>query len=188
MEALLTLPNAITLLRVFLVPAVILCLLRHRYDAAFWLFVSAGLGDWLDGFLARRLNQVSRIGAILDPVADKMIMVSVSVILAWQCLLPAWFACVLVLRDVVIVLGALAYHFLFGHVEMAPTRLSKFNTLLAFAVLGATLAEANGMISPGPVLPAAYWIVLATLLASGVNYVWIWGHRAAGKNGRSGGA
>lgn len=186
MEVPLTLPNAITLLRVLLVPAVVLCLLGHRYDLAFWLFAAAGIGDWLDGFLARRLNQVSRLGAILDPVADKLIMVSVSVILAWQCLLPAWFAGVLVLRDVVIVLGALAYHLLFGRVEMAPTRLSKFNTLLAFAVLGATLAEAHGFLSLEPVLRAAYWIVLATLLASGANYVWIWGHRAVGRDGAGG--
>ena len=180
MKSILTLPNIITLLRVLLVPLVVACLLQRRYGMALALFASAGFGDWLDGYLARRLHQVSRIGALLDPVADKLIMASVSIVLAWQCLLPVWFAAVLVLRDAVIVLGALAYHFVFGHVEMAPTRLSKFNTLLAFVVLALALGEAAGLVSTGLLLPALYWFVLATLLASGANYVWIWSRRALG--------
>jgi cardiolipin synthase len=174
----LTLPNLITLLRVLLVPVVAVSLIEGLYAAAFVLFALAGIGDWLDGYLARRLNQTSRLGAILDPLADKLIMVSVSLILAWQGLLPVWFAALLILRDLLIVTGALAYHLLFGHVEMAPTRLSKLNTALAFFALALALADAAALSPIGHRLHLLYALVVLTLLASGANYVWIWGRKA----------
>ena len=172
------LPNAITLLRAAAIPVVAFALIRRDYDGALLLVVLCALGDFVDGWLARALDVRTRFGAIADPLADKLTMLTVALLLAWQGWLPAWFAAMVVLRDALIVGGALAYHFHIGHVAIAPTWLSKINTALEFALLAAVLLVAEGVhAADGP----ARWLLVActaTITASGMQYVLLWGRKA----------
>jgi cardiolipin synthase (CMP-forming) len=172
------LPNAITLLRAVLIPVIAFEVVRHDYDSALLLFVLCALGDFVDGWLARAFDLRTRFGAIADPLADKLTMLTVTLLLAWQGALPWWFAALVVTRDVVIVCGALAYHFHVGPVEMAPTWLSKFNTVLEFCFLTGVLALAAGVIDPGPWQPLLLWGTTSTIVASGLQYVLLWGMKA----------
>jgi cardiolipin synthase (CMP-forming) len=143
------LPNAITVLRVALIPLQAWLLLERDYALAFALFVASGLSDLADGFIARRWNLRTRFGAIADPLADKLTMLTVVLLLAMQGWLPWWFAALVIGRDLVIVAGAVAYHWVVGHVEMAPSWLSKLNTALEFAFLASVLAFGAGYLDEG---------------------------------------
>ncbi len=172
------LPNLLTLLRLALIPALIWALLTRDYDIALTLFVVSALSDLADGWIARRFNLLTRFGAVADPLADKLTMLTVTLLLASQQWLPWWIAVAVVTRDLVIVGGALAYHFLIGHVDMAPSRLSKFNTALEFVLLAAVLAVGAGVLDDGAWLPVLTWTVLATIVLSGMQYVLVWSRRA----------
>jgi cardiolipin synthase len=171
------LPNAITALRFLLVPVLVILLLQRRYETAFAVFVVSALSDLVDGMLARRWNLRTRFGAIADPAADKLTMLATTLALASEHLLPIWLAAAIVARDLLIVGGAIAYHFIVGRVEMAPSWLSKGNTVLEFVTLSAVLADAAGIIEI-PLLPQLFVLLLATIVASGAQYVWVWGRRA----------
>ncbi|MFN7572600.1 MAG: CDP-alcohol phosphatidyltransferase family protein [Betaproteobacteria bacterium] len=174
----LNLPNAITVVRALLIPAIGGLLVVRDYHSALVLFLLCALGDLLDGWLARRLDQRSRFGAIADPLADKLTMLTVALLLAWHGLLPWWFAALVVLRDATIVAGAAAYHFTVERVEMAPTRLSKLNTALEFVLLAAVLAQAAGWFAAPAALAGAVLLTTATIVASGVHYVVSWSVKA----------
>ena len=171
-------PNVITVIRGLLIPVIGALLLQERYVEAFWTLVASALSDLVDGTIARRCNARTRFGAIADPVADKLTMLTVTLLLAWQGLLPVWLATAIVLRDLVIVAGAVAYHRLFGHVEMAPTWLSKLNTLLEFIVLAAVIADVSALLDDRAMLPLLFAALFVTVVISGAQYVWIWGRRA----------
>ena len=172
------LPNLITGLRFLLIPALVLLLVEQRYTAAFAVFIVSALSDLADGLIARQWNVRTRLGAIADPLADKLTMLAVTLVLASQALVPVWLAAAIVIRDVVIMGGAVAFHFVVGRVDMAPSRLSKFNTVLEFSVLSALLADAARAIEVTALLPPLFVLVMATILASGAHYVWVWGRRA----------
>jgi cardiolipin synthase len=174
----LSIPNLLTLVRLALVPVTGYFLLGGEYGLALIVFFSAALTDLVDGFIARHFELASALGATLDPIADKLNMFVATVLLAWQGLLPIWLAIAVVLRDVVIVAGALAYRFTLGHIEITPTMLSKVNTFIEFGVLLAVMAGAARWIETDRWLPAAFMLVFATVIASGVQYVWIWGWKA----------
>ena len=123
-------PNAITLLRFVLVPVIGLQLLHREYGVAFAPFIVSALSDLADGMVARHWNLRTRFGAIADPLADKLTMLTGTVFLTLANWLPWWFALAVVLRDGLIVSGALAYNLPIGSVEMAPTRISTLNTAL----------------------------------------------------------
>jgi cardiolipin synthase (CMP-forming) len=173
------LPNAITLLRAVLIPVIAFEVVRHDYDSALLLFVLCALGDFVDGWLARAFDLRTRFGAIADPLADKLTMLTVTLLLAWQGWLPWWFALLVATRDVVIVAGALVYHFRVGHVEMAPTLLSKLNTVLEFVFLTGVLALGAGSLDEGAWFIVLLWTATSTILLSGVQYVVLWGSKAA---------
>ena len=175
------LPNAITVLRALLIPVIAYALASREFGLALALFVVQALSDLVDGMIARRWNLRTRFGAIADPLADKMTMLTVTLMLAAEGLLPGWLAAAIIARDVVIVFGAVAYHYLVQEVEMAPTWLSKWNTALEFAVLTAVLADAAGALPAGGWLPGAFVLLASTIVASGAHYVWIWGRRAAAR-------
>ncbi len=108
----LSLPNLITLLRLCAVPAAVWLIIQGRLDLAFFVFVGAGVSDALDGWIARRWNLRSALGALLDPVADKALLVSVYVTLALIGVLPDWLAILVVFRDVVIMGGVVLFYLL----------------------------------------------------------------------------
>jgi cardiolipin synthase len=160
-----------------LVPVLVLLLLQRRYEAACAVFVISALSDLADGMLARRWNVRTRLGAIADPAADKLTMLATTLALANEHLLPVWLAVAIVARDLVIVVGAIAYRYLIGRVEMTPSWLSKGNTVLEFVTLSAVLADAAGVIEI-PMQQQLFAVLLVTIIASGAHYVWVWGRRA----------
>lgn len=172
------LPNAITVLRTALIPVLAWLVLARDYEPAFLLFVACGVGDAVDGWLARRWNVRSRFGAIADPLADKLTMLAVTVLLAMQGWLPWWFTALAVGRDLLIVGGAAAYHFTIGELEVAPSWISKLNTALEFVFLALVLALAAGYLGDGAWYPALLYATAATVVASGTNYVLVWGRKA----------
>jgi cardiolipin synthase len=172
-------PNAITLVRFALVPAIVFALLRDEHGVAFALFVLSALSDAADGLIARHWNLRTRFGAVADPLADKLTMLSVGIVLAWQGALPWWFVVAVVLRDAVIVGGALAYHLCIGSVEMAPRWLSKLNTGLEFVLLLGVLAIGAGYVDDGRWRDVLLAAALATVVASGADYVLVWSRKAA---------
>jgi cardiolipin synthase len=173
-----TLSNAITLARVVAIPWLVWLLLAREYWIALALFIVSALTDLIDGWLARRWNQRTRFGAIADPLADKATMLAVVLLVAWQGLLPVWFAALSIGRDVLIVSGAAAYRLLIGRFEVAPTWLSKWNTAIEFALLASVLAVAAGVLESGAWYRALLVLTTATIVASGAQYVWRWGRQA----------
>jgi len=105
-------PNLISLLRILLVVPLALCLLSKNYTVALGVFLLAGFSDALDGYLARRFNWSSRLGALLDPLGDKLLMVTTYLLLGLQAVIPMWLVLAVILRDVIIVSGGLLYRFL----------------------------------------------------------------------------
>jgi len=184
----LNLPNALTLLRFVLAPLIAWLLLQRRDELAVALFAISALSDFVDGWIARRWNQRTRFGAVADPLADKLTGLLVVAVLTLQGTLPWWFAAAVVARDVAIVGGALAFHLRFGHVEMAPSRISKANTAALFVLLVGVLAVRAGLLPDGAWLQALLFATLATTAASGVQYVLEWAGRArqAGARRRAG--
>ncbi len=179
-DMILTLPNIITFIRLGLLPVLLWAVYSRHYEAAFWLFVAASLGDGLDGYLARKLDQMSRLGALLDPVADKLTILGIALILAQQALLPVWIVVLMVLRDLIIVAGALAYQQVVGRLEMAPLQLSKLNTLLEFLLLALALLLANHWIAGDRWLMPFLIVVAFSVVVSGIQYVWVWSRKAMG--------
>jgi len=171
-------PNLLSVARLALIPVVAWQLAVGAYEVALPLFLAAALTDFADGYIARRFRLTSRLGALLDPVADKLTMLVATLMLAWLSLVPLWLAIAIIARDVVIVAGALAYRGLVGKVDIAPTLLSKLNTVVEFAMLIAVMAVAADWLRAPRWLEALFALTLATVLASGGQYVWIWGRKA----------
>ncbi len=182
-----TLPNLLTLLRIAAAPALILLLKEQEYQAALAVFVLAGISDGLDGFIAKRFHCESRLGAILDPIADKTLLISAYVMLAWLDKLPFWLMLAVVSRDVLIVGGYLVYTALAGQVEMRPSVLSKINTAAQIALVAVVLVDLAVAASWPWFTQVLAYTVLATTVTSGLHYVWIWGVRKEMKPDPEGG-
>jgi len=178
------LPNILTVARMLLVGPLVYLLLTDRYVAALVLAVISGVSDWLDGALARRFSWQSKFGGVLDPLADKTLMIAVYATLAWLGHLPAWLFWLVVLRDMVIVSGGLVYHYWIEPFRAEPTRLSKFNTLCQVLLMWAVLTALAGLALPQPVIEVLVWLVTFTLLATMFQYVTVWGARARAIVGR----
>lgn len=172
------LPNAITLLRIAMVIPLAMFLARGNYHDGFLLFFIAAVSDALDGLLAKRFDWTSRFGAIADPIADKLLMVTSYFMLATNGELPLWLFVLVVLRDLVIVCGALLYHRLFGPFDMAPTRLSKLNTLLQILLVVVLVFSLGWWPLSRAIIDALIVAVAISTAASGLDYVWRWGRRA----------
>lgn len=178
MERVLTLPNLITLLRLMLVPVLAWLLVGGRDGAALAVFLAAAASDGLDGLLARLLDQRSRLGAVLDPIADKLLVLCAVLGLTYDELMPLWLAFVIILRDVVIFGGAVAYLRLTGETEMHPTLLGKAHRGLEFGLLALLMAHAAHVVEAAAWLPALFGVVLASALLSGGQYVLLWARKA----------
>jgi len=168
-------PNAITLARLLAVPAVVWLIVRGWYEAALWLFLIASLSDAVDGWLARRLGQVTRLGSLLDPIADKALLVSVFAALGVRGLLPAWLVILVVFRDALIVSGWLLRQLLTPSAQaIRPHWLSKLNTCAQLAFAAGALAMLAWHFRIPPAAEIAYAVVAATTAVSGGVYVAVW--------------
>lgn len=173
------LPNVLTIFRMIAVGPVVYWLLTGQYRAAFILGLMAGFSDLLDGYLARRYGWLTHWGGVLDALADKFLLVSVTLTLAWLGHLPWWLAALIVVRDLVIVIGGYYYHFCIERITATdPTWVSKWNTLsqillVVTVIMGLAFPQTSG--------PWTTWLVYITAvmtLASGIQYIVIWSGKA----------
>lgn len=170
-HALLTLPNLITLARLAMVPLTVWLILQHRLDLAFLVFLAAGLSDALDGWLARVRRARSVVGAMLDPLADKALLVSVYVTLAAIGVLPDWLAILVVFRDVMILGGLMLLWVLGLRPAIRPLYVSKLNTAVQIALAALALAIQGFGLPLGGVLAVLVWAAAATTALSLLAYV-----------------
>ena len=179
MTSLSWLPNALCVLRMLLSVPTAWLLLRGEYWLTVAVFFVAAFSDAADGYLAKQFHWESELGKALDPLADKLLLVITFLTLAYLHLVPMWLAVLVVLRDVVITAGAIAYRVLYGPLtDAAPTLISKVNTLLQIAYVGGVvLAMACGW--PWSwALQLTVWVVALTTLSSGADYVLTYSRRA----------
>ncbi|WP_240796868.1 CDP-alcohol phosphatidyltransferase family protein [Terasakiella sp. SH-1] len=180
----LNIPNVITVGRVFAVPFMVWLILTHDLHAAFWLFVAAGISDGVDGYLAKILQARTRIGAFLDPIADKLLLVSAFLTLGVQGLLPLWLVIMVVFRDFAIVLGAALIEILTRDLKMAPNFSSKVNTTVQI-VLVSVLLGVHGLSVQGMdwAVTGLIYATALTTLVSGLIYLYQWGITISQANG-----
>lgn len=171
-------PNLLTTLRILLVVPVIWLLLQREFGAAVTLFFLAGASDGLDGYLAKTYGWGSRLGAILDPLADKALLMGSFLTLGWLGLIPSWLVITVVVRDLVIVAGALVYHFKVQQLEASPSLISKINTAAQILLVSVVIISAGPWPMAAWITATLVWITLVTTLISGVNYVWVWSRKA----------
>jgi cardiolipin synthase len=172
------LPNIICVLRIALVWPIAAALADREYLLALALFTVAGLSDGIDGYLAKRFNWTSELGKYLDPLADKLLLVTVFVEAAWLGLAPWWLTSAVVARDVLIVLGAMTFRLWIGPLRGRPTLSSKLNTALQLLYLMSLLVNAAMSFPPHEVMDALAVLVFITTVFSGLNYMVIFTLRA----------
>ena len=170
----LNLPNLISLARLLLVPLAIWLILVGRYGIAFWILVTAGVSDALDGFIAKRFDCRTRLGALLDPVADKAMLVSVYVTLGMADQLWTWLVILVVFRDVMIVGGFLLIQAIALPKQYDPLYISKINTGVQIILLGYVLARLGLGADAGWLDLILSVAVAATTILSGLSYLVRW--------------
>jgi cardiolipin synthase len=173
-QALNNIPNIITMARLLMTPLAVSMIVSQRFLAAFSIFLLASVSDAVDGFIARRFNLRTELGAYLDPLADKALLVSIYVSLAVYAGLPAWLAITVVSRDVMILVAVLVSWLMDKPVEIRPVWESKFNTAAQIALAGFALGVRAYGFDPHPLQTYLEWTVAATTVASGGIYVAQW--------------
>jgi len=169
----LNLPNLITLARLLCVPLAVWLILEERYGIAFWVFVGAGLSDALDGYIAKRFNRRTRLGAMLDPAADKTLLAGVYVTLGLTGQLPGWLVILVLSRDFLIILGFFLIQATAASKQFDPLNISKLNTLVQLTLVGFVLAQGVGIEAE----PVKFLLIAAaalTTVLSGLSYLVRW--------------
>ena len=156
-------------------------LLMREFSAALMLFAVAGISDGLDGYLAKRFNWQSRLGGLLDPLADKALLMSAILVLGGFALIPSWLVLLVIFRDLLIMGGALYYHFSVEDLQAEPSLISKLNTVMQILLVLSVVTDAGPMPLPPWLLEGLIWGTLVTTVASGAGYVWIWTRKARAK-------
>ena len=172
------LPNAITGLRLAMAPALFWLLWAGHYPAALWLAMAAGASDALDGLIAKRFGWQSRLGSLLDPIADKLLLGMAVLGLWFAQALPTWLVALVLARDLVIVAGAIAWWRLAGPYDGRPTWLGKATTVAQIVLVLACLLQLAGWDVPLQWRIEAVLAVALLTFASGLDYVIRYGVRA----------
>src|SRR6267142_981305 len=176
-----TVPNALTVFRMVLIPVFVSLLFYQRFILALAVFVLAGVTDGLDGLLARRFDQRSQLGTILDPIADKLMLVTSFVVLSMRTVFPQplpahlpvpfWVTVAVISRDVFILVGAAAINIVTGFRGFRPSWLGKLNTTIQIGGIAAIIFAASVPRGSGYYLPTIYTIVFVSAVLSGAHYV-----------------
>jgi len=176
-----TLPNLLTIFRMALIPVFVSLLFYQKFLLALGVFLVAGVTDGLDGLLARRFHQQSPLGRILDPIADKMMLVTSFVVLSMRDVFPTplpkhlpipfWVTITVISRDVFIVVGAAAINMVSGFRAFRPSFLGKLSTVVQILAVATVILAAQIRVGTGYYLPTVYTTVFALTLLSGIHYV-----------------
>lgn len=176
-----TVPNLLTVFRMVLIPVFVSLLFYQRFLVALSVFIVAGVTDGLDGLLARRFNQKSQLGTILDPIADKLMLVTAFVVLSMRSVfpqpvpshlpIPFWVTVAVISRDVFILVGAAAINVVTGFRGFRPSMLGKINTVIQIGAIGIIMFAASVPYGTGYYLPTLYATVFGFAILSGAHYV-----------------
>ena len=173
-------PNSLTLGRIVLVPLIVWLIITHEMTAAFLMFLLAGLSDAADGFLAKRYGWRSELGAYLDPIADKALLVSIYVTLGFASHLPVWLVIAVVSRDILIVGAVVLSWMLSRPLIMQPLLISKANTFAQIVLAGVVLAELGLGLGLHQLVKVLVWVTGTLTIVSAAAYFWEWlGHMAS---------
>ncbi len=163
------LANSLTVLRILLIPVFVSLLVYRKPGAGLVVFAAAALTDLLDGYIARRRGSQTRLGAFLDPMADKLLLTASFVTLTYLKVLPFWIAAVVISRDVILVVGALLIHMLGGRIHPKPTWAGKAATF--FQILTVLLGLLRQYLRPPLGLTPILWLAAAFTVLSGLQYI-----------------
>ena len=176
-----TVPNMLTVFRMVLIPVFVSLLFYQRFILALCVFILAGVTDGLDGLLARRFDQRSQLGTILDPIADKLMLVTSFVVLSMRSVFPQplpahlpvpfWVTVAVISRDVFILVGAAAINIVTGFRGFRPSLLGKINTTVQIVAIAAIIFAASVPFGTGYYLPTIYTTVFVSAVLSGAHYV-----------------
>ena len=176
-----TVPNLLTVFRMVLIPVFVSLLFYQRFVLALVVFIVAGVTDGLDGLLARRFDQKSQLGTILDPIADKLMMITSFVVLSMRSVFPQplpshlpvpfWVTVAVISRDVFILVGAASINIVTGFRGFRPSLLGKINTTVQIVAIGIIMLAASLPYGTGYYLPTVYATVFAFAVLSGAHYV-----------------
>ena len=170
------LPNALSIIRIILTVPIVIALLKGQYLLTIWLFLFAGITDALDGWIAKQFSFQSRLGSILDPMADKILLTCTFLTLFWVGILPLWLLLLICAREIIIVAGALGYFL--GEISgesglLQPTLISKFNTVLQITLV-VFLLLMQVAVEFAEWLEIVFIIVATSTALSGADYMWLW--------------
>lgn len=173
------LPNLITCIRFILIGPILWALLTKCYPLAFYLFVIAGLSDGLDGLLARFFGWTTALGALLDPLADKLLLMGSFIVLAYLQQVPVWLTIMVIGRDIWIMGGALLYRYWVGPLDYKPVWISKLNTFFQLVLVTLLIIKLTFFDLPELLIPRVIEAVFVTTLLSFIQYTWMWIWQAA---------
>jgi len=165
-------PNLLTILRILLVPILVILLIQRSFTKAFVIFLVCGLTDALDGFVARLMNQKTVLGAYLDPIADKALMISCFVTLSIRSVIPSWLSVLVISRDVIILLGIAVLTMMKIPFEVKPMFVSKVNTFLQILTITVALLYKSKLMAVDVfVLKGFFWATALFTILSGILYI-----------------
>jgi len=169
----LTIPNFLTLLRIIAVPVFLIVVSNRHYGAGLVIYLAAGITDTIDGVIARLTNSYSALGAALDPLADKLFLVSGFLMMTWLGIVPVWLLILVLTRDVVILSGYLVIYFVTQPIEVDPSVLGKLNTFFEMMTMGFALTTLSRPDMPMATVNLYTWYLTGTTVAiSGIQYVY----------------
>ena len=183
MRNILNIPNILTLGRILVTPFIVYAILRGQPELALILMVAAGITDMLDGAIARYFNQRTTVGAYLDPLADKLMLISGFVTLFLIDQVPLFLFLAVIFRDVVIVLGALAYEMVTHQLKMEPSMISKVTTFMQIICVAALILDLAYPLNE-LLMQAMVWSTFAVTCISGIHYMLVWTRKAASEEGQ----
>lgn len=172
-------PNAICVLRILLVIPIVMSLRSEDFRLALILIFVAGFSDGLDGYLAKTFDWRTRLGGLLDPLADKLLLITVILTLTFMHLTPVWLAAVVIGRDLIIVTGATVYNYVIGPVTGEPSTISKINTVCQLLYMLCVIANSAFGWPPDMGILLIGAAILVTSVVSGLDYVIRWSVKAA---------
>jgi len=177
-DRILNIPNILTLARIIITPFIVYAIIEHQPALALILMGIAGITDMLDGAIARYLNQRSTVGAFMDPLADKLMLISTIVSLYFIDQLPAFLFLAVVFRDMIIMVGAIAYELVTHKLEMQPTISSKITTFLQIVLVLTVLSDLAWQLPGDWMLQSMIWLTFAFTCISGLQYMIVWMRKA----------